>query len=312
MEHLAGKTAFVTGGASGIGYAMARAFVSEGMHVAIADIDEPALATAAASLRQSNVTVHAVCLDVTDRAEYAAVADRMEAELGPIHVVCNNAGVYRGGSIGEVTYEDWDWVMGVNTGGVINGVQTFAARLKAHGQGGHIVNTASMAGITAGAGLGVYNASKFAVVGLSESMRADLEPFGIGVSVLCPGMVRTQILESERNRPSAFKVNAETANDSAASHNTVMQAAMASSTTLNADEVAGRVVAAIKANQLYIFPHAEMRHAAQRRMESMLADFGTPSPERTAAQQEFMASLAAFSESQTDSASTKSNPGNLP
>ncbi|MFK7915924.1 MAG: SDR family NAD(P)-dependent oxidoreductase [Pseudomonadales bacterium] len=296
MDQLAGKTAFVTGGASGIGYAMAKAFVAEGMNVAIADIDEPALAVAASDLRKSNVNVQAVVLDVTNRDQYAAVADQVEAQLGPVHVVCNNAGVYRGGSIGDVTYEDWDWIMGVNTGGVINGVQTFAARLKAHGQGGHIVNTASMAGITAGAGLGVYNASKFAVVGLSESMRADLAPFGIGVSVLCPGMVRTQILDSERNRPNDFEVAEQTANSAAANHNAVMQAAMASSNTLDADAVAELVVAGIKRNELYVFPHPEMRQAAQTRMEAMLQGFGPAAPERDAAQQQFMESLAAFAE----------------
>lgn len=296
MENLAGKTAFVTGGASGIGYAMAKAFAAEGMNVAIADIDQPALDVAVAALYRSNVEIRGVLLDVTDRTQYAEVVDRLEAEIGPIDVVCNNAGVYRGGSICDVTYEDWDWVMGVNTGGVINGVQTFASRLKERGQGGHIVNTASMAGITAGAGLGVYNASKFAVVGLSESMRADLAPFGIGVSVLCPGMVRTQILESERNRPEQFDVQGDAANAAASGHNAVMQAAMASQTTLDADEVAELVVTGIKKDQLYLFPHPEMKQAAQTRMETMLQDFGTASPEREAAQQQFMDSLAAFAE----------------
>ena len=207
MEDLSGKTAFVTGGASGIGFAMAQAFLNEGMNVVIADVDADALASAEAALVGSNAEVMAVQLDVTDRAQYAAVADAVEAKLGAVHVVCNNAGVYRGGSMDQVTYEDWDWVMGVNVGGVVNGLQTFVKRMQAHGQGGHIVNTASMAGITTASGLGVYNTSKFAVVGMSEALRGDLEPHGIGVSVLCPGMVRTRILESERTRPEAFDVS---------------------------------------------------------------------------------------------------------
>ena len=168
METLEGRTAFITGGASGIGFAMAQAFLAEGMNVAIADVDEAALAEAQAALLGSNARVHGYRLDVTDRDQYAAVADQVEADLGSVHLVCNNAGVYRGGTMDSVTYEDWDWVMGVNLGGVINGVQTWVRRLEAHGEGGHIVNTASMAGVVTSPGLGVYNTSKFAVVGLSE------------------------------------------------------------------------------------------------------------------------------------------------
>ena len=171
MKDLQGKTAFITGGASGIGFAMAQAFLAEGMQVAIADVDEAALAEASAQLAGSNARVLAVQLDVTDRDQYKAVADQVEAELGAIHVVCNNAGVYRGGTMDAVTYEDWDWVMGVNVGGVVNGLQTLIHRVQRHGEGGHIVNTASMAGVTTSPGLGVYNASKFAVVGMSEALR---------------------------------------------------------------------------------------------------------------------------------------------
>ena len=130
-------------------------------------------------------------------------------------MLCNNAGVYRGGSLDAVTYEDWDWVMGVNVGGVVNGLQTMVQRMRDHGEGGHIVNTASMAGVVSSPGLGVYNASKFAVVGMSEALKTDLEPHGIGVSVLCPGMVRTRILESERTRPETFTPGDSAAEDAA-------------------------------------------------------------------------------------------------
>ena len=203
MQELTGKNAFITGGASGIGFAMAQAFLNEGMNVVIADVDAEALAKAKAALSGSNARVLAVQLDVTDRAQYEAIARKVTAELGNVHVLCNNAGVYRGGALDSVTYADWDWVMGVNVGGVINGLQTFLSRMQKHGEGGHVVNTASMAGVTTSPGLGIYNTSKFAVVGMSEALRKDMAPHGIGVSVLCPGMVRTRILEVSAPGPSS-------------------------------------------------------------------------------------------------------------
>lgn len=289
MQDLTGKNAFITGGASGIGFAMAQAFLREGMNVAIADVDAEALAAAEKQLAGSNARVLAVQLDVTNRDQYRQVADQVEADLGPIHVLCNNAGVYRGGALDAVTYEDWDWVMGVNVGGVINGVQTLVNRIKAHGQGGHIVNTASMAGITTSPGLGVYNTSKFAVVGLSEALRMDLEPYGIGVSVLCPGMVRTRILESERTRPQGFDVDADDANAAAAQHSELMHLAM--KTGIDPAEVAELVVQGIKENKLYLFPHPEMGDPARARMDSISAAFGEPDPERVKAQEAFMSEL---------------------
>lgn len=291
MQELAGKTAFVTGAASGIGFAIAKALSSEGMNVVLADVDEAALAKAKDVLSGSNARLLAVQLDVTDRARYEAVARQVEAELGKVHVLCNNAGVYRGGSLDAVTYEDWDWVMGVNVGGVINGVQTFLRRIEAHGEGGHIVNTASMAGITAAPGLGVYNTSKFAVVGLSEALRKDLADKGIGVSVLCPGMVRTRILTSERTRPSRYQVDEAEAEAAAAAHSQVMNLAM--NTGIDPDEVAELVVQGIKSDQFYLFPHAELKSAAEERSTEMLAAFGEADPERVALQQRFMSQLLA-------------------
>lgn len=288
MQDLAGKTAFITGGASGIGFAMAEAFLAEGMKVVIADIDEAALAEAQARLKGDNA-VMAVQLDVTDRDQFAAVADRVEAEMGPVHVLCNNAGVYRGGALDAVTYNDWDWIMGVNVGGVINGVQTFVERIERHGEGGHIVNTASMAGILTSPGLGVYNTSKFAVVGLSEALRTDLEPHGIGVSVLCPGMVRTRILESERTRPDDLDVTDADAETAARQHSAMMNVAM--NTGIDPAEVAALVVDGIKTNALHLFPHPEMKQAALDRMQAVADAFGEPDPERLAAQERFMAEL---------------------
>ncbi len=289
METLAGKTAFITGGASGIGFAMAQAFLAEGMNVAIADVDETALAEAQTALRGSNAGVRSYLLDVTDRERYAAVADQVEADLGPVHVVCNNAGVYRGGAMDSVTFEDWDWVMGVNLGGVINGVQTWVRRLEAHGEGGHIINTASMAGVVTSPGLGVYNTSKFAVVGLSEALREDLAGTGIGVSVLCPGMVRTRILESERTRPEDFTPGDQAAETAARSHSEMMQMAMNSG--IPAEEVAQLVVNGIRSDVFYLFPHPELKAAAEARMTTLLDAFGEPDPDRLQAQETFMAEL---------------------
>lgn len=289
MRDLQGKTAFVTGGANGIGFALARAFISEGMRVVIADVDQGALAAAEQALAGANTEVMAIQLDVTDRNQYAAVADAVEARFGKVHVVCNNAGVYRGGTLDQVTYADWDWIMGVNVGGVVNGVQTFVKRMQAHGEGGHIVNTASMAGMITSPGLGVYNASKFAVVGLSEALRTDLASSNIGVSVLCPGMVKTRILESERTRPQELVPNQDDAEMAAKAHSEIMHMAM--QTGIEPEAVAQKVVDAIKANQLYVFPHAEFRDAAAARFASIVESFGEPDADRLAAQAEFMASL---------------------
>jgi NAD(P)-dependent dehydrogenase (short-subunit alcohol dehydrogenase family) len=289
MENLTGKTAFVTGGAGGIGFAMAQAFLNEGMNVAILDVDQAALDTAVSQLRGSNAQVVGLQLDVTDRAQFASVADQVERQLGPIHVVCNNAGVYRGGTLDNVTYEDWDWVLGVNVGGVVNGLQTLVERIKRHGQGGHIVNTASMAGVVASSGMGVYNASKFAVVGMSESLRMDLEPHGIGVSVLCPGMVRTRILESERTRPAAYDVQDENAQAAADAQSEMMHLAM--NTGIDAADVADLVVQGVKENQFYLFPHPEMKLSAEERSRALLDAFGEPDPERIRAQEQFMSAL---------------------
>ena len=289
MKDLSGRNAVITGGASGIGFAMARAFLNEGMNIALVDVDQDALDEAARALSGSNAKVAGYQLDVTDRAQFAQVADAIEADFGAVHVLCNNAGVYRGGTLDAVTYEDWDWVMGVNVGGVVNGVQTLVNRMKAHGEGGHIVNTASMAGVMASSGMGVYNTSKFAVVGMSEALRQDLEPHGIGVSVLCPGMVRTRILESERTRPDSYEVSDETAIAAAEGHSEIMHLAM--NAGIDPAEVAELVVSGIRDNSLYLFPHPELGAAALERMNQMSEAFGEPDPERVKAQEEFMAQL---------------------
>ena len=201
MNELKGKTAFITGGANGIGLGMAEVFGEQGMNVVIADIRGDHLERATRDLSRDGRSVHPIQLDVRDRAAMAAAADETEKVFGRVHLVCNNAGINLFKPMDECTYNDWDWVMGVNLGGVINGVVEFVARLKAHGEGGHIVNTASMASIISGPGAGIYTAAKFGVRGLSECLHYSLAPFGIGVSVLCPGLVRSMIYDSNSVRP---------------------------------------------------------------------------------------------------------------
>ena len=278
MKEVAGKTAFITGGASGLGLAMAHSFAAAGMKVAIADIEEGALAQAEAELRPSNADVLALQLDVTDRAALARAADRTEEAFGKVHVVCNNAGVAVRGLVDEMSYPDWDWVLGVNLQGVINGVQTFLGRIKAHGEGGHFVNTASVAGIAPFPGLSVYNTSKFAVVGLSEAMRMDLAGQGIGVSVLCPGVVNTNIFDSGRNRPAALQAEKDTASITldaeAVGGEAAAQIEMLRRNALEPNAIGDMVLCAIQEDELYILSHPEFAEGVAARHEQMQAAFG--------------------------------------
>ena len=269
MRRLAGKVAFITGGASGIGLAMARSLRAAGMKVAIADIEERALARAADSFAPTNAEVIALPLDVTDRDAMARAADETERAFGQVHVVCNNAGVGIGGPLETVTYADWDWVVGVNLHGVINGVQTFVPRIVAHGEGGHFVNTSSLAGQVAMPGLGVYNTTKFAVVGLSETMRAELAPHNIGVSVLCPGFVDTNIFTSERNRPNALRSDPDAPlqpmnlDAYEAFLEDMLDPAIVGDMTLHA----------IRHDEAYIFTHPEMATGVANRLAEIQASF---------------------------------------
>ena len=207
MKDLSGKVAVVTGGASGIGRALAERFVAEGMRLVLADIEEKALAGAAEELGAAGATVVPVVTDVSKEASVMALADRAYAELGAVHVLCNNAGVATGGLSWELTEADWQWTLGVNLWGVIHGVRAFVPRMIAGGDDGHVVNTASMAGLLSAPFMGPYNASKFAVVTISEVLHHELAMTGakVKVSVLCPGFVATQIGESDRNRPDELR-----------------------------------------------------------------------------------------------------------
>jgi len=278
MQELAGKVAFVTGGASGLGLAMARAFSGAGMKVVIADIQDDALAAAAEEFKDSNVEVITMKVDVTDRGAMEQAALDTLAAFGKVHVVCNNAGVAVSGNVADMTYQDWDWVMKVNVDGVINGVVTFADRIRAQGEGGHFINTASMAGMAGMAGMSVYNTSKFAVVGMSEAMRQDLAPFDIGVSVLCPAFVKTNIYSSERNRPNALggatasgfgQMGDESAAEAAARRAEIIDSA------LPVEMFGDMVLHAIQTDEFYILSHTELKDPMAMRGQAISDAFDT-------------------------------------
>lgn len=196
-----GKTAFITGGVNGIGFGIARAFAMAGMDLVLTYRKEQDREDAARWLADNNLpAARYVRLDVTDRDRFAAIA----VEVGKVHVLVNNAGVSVFGPTDQATYADYDWIMGVNFGGVVNGLVSFLPGMKAHGEGGHVVNVASMAAYLSGPQAGIYTASKFAVRGLTESLRYNLAPHGIGVSLMCPGLTRTNAWTSALKRPEGF------------------------------------------------------------------------------------------------------------
>jgi len=203
MKDLAGRTAFVTGAASGIGLGIATALSQAGVKVMLCDIEEEALANAISGLKLTNADVDGVRADVSLKAELQAAADATVARYGRVHILVNNAGVGGGGGYGRWTDASWNWVLGVNLMSVIWGIEIFGPLIEAHGEGGQIISTASVAGLIAGTGP-AYDVTKYGVVALSEGLRATLAPRGIGVSVLCPGVIRTQIMSSRRNLPERF------------------------------------------------------------------------------------------------------------
>jgi NAD(P)-dependent dehydrogenase (short-subunit alcohol dehydrogenase family) len=258
MRELAGKTAFVTGGASGIGLALGRAFAEAGMKVMLADIESEALADAVKSLHNVGPDVRGVSCDVADPVSVEDAAKASYQAFGNVHVVCNNAGVAGSGGIDNISLESWRWVLDVNLMGVLHGIRTFLPHIRAHGEGGHIVNTASMAGMLGGLGFSAYTASKFAVVGMSEGLAMQLKPFGIGVTVLCPGYVRTRISESGRNRPERYG-SAQVPDPASPSGAMVARIAELLKAGLDPSQVAAAVLAAIRADEFYVFTHPEMR-----------------------------------------------------
>lgn len=270
MKEFAGKTAFITGGASGIGLGMAKAFAAAGMQVAIADIRKDHLDEAMDYFKGTGKRIHPMILDVADRAAMARAASEAEEVFGPVHVLCNNAGINIICPLDQAGFEDWDWLINVNLGGVINGLVAFIPRFKAHGQGGHIVNTSSIAGIVAGPGSGIYSATKFAIRGLSESLRYDLAPYNIGVSVLCPGTVATNLHQSEENRPERYEAMADDAvRERRSVTGTLFKQVLP--TGMAPEEVGEKVLRGIRSNDFYILPHPEFKEEFQESFDEIIA-----------------------------------------
>ncbi|UVO50612.1 SDR family NAD(P)-dependent oxidoreductase [Sphingomonas sp. SUN019] len=266
MKDFAGRTAFVTGGANGIGLGLARALLDQGCKVAIADIREDAIAAALKTL--DNQHAIGVTLDVSSRAGFAAAADEVEDRLGPVSLLFNNAGINLFQTIDDSSFDDWDWVMGVNLHGVVNGVMTFVPRMKARGNGGHVVNTASMASFLCGPAPGIYNTTKFAVRGMSESLRYSLAPHGIGVSVLCPGLVKSHIYASDEVRPDDLKAGAKPVNSEM-----VGRLEQLHQVGMEPNVIAARVIEAIEANRFYIFSHPEFRDELRALFDEIVGEF---------------------------------------
>jgi len=267
MDQFQGKTAFITGGASGIGFAMAKAFGAAGMNVMLADIEREALDKAIEDLRERQIKVAGVECDVADRASMADAARATLDAFGKVHLVCNNAGVGGGGAIGTQKPSDWDWTIGVNLMGVVYGMETFLPIIRAQGAGGHFVNTASMAGLISPPGMEPYCATKFAVIAMSEGWAGQLAPENIGVSVLCPGFVSTRIHESSRTRQARFGDAEERDPEAAAIGAQLVQSG------IPADVVGACVFEAVRDNDFYIFTHPDMRGAVEQRFARIMEGF---------------------------------------
>jgi NAD(P)-dependent dehydrogenase (short-subunit alcohol dehydrogenase family) len=256
MQQLKGRVAVVTGAASGIGFSMAERFAAEGMRVVLADVEERALAQAADQLLSTGAEVVSVACDVSRHDDVERLASRTLDAFGAVHLVCNNAGVAdtSGASVWDASLADWEWVVGVNLWGVVYGVRTFVPLLLQQDEG-HVVNTASMAGLAPGR-LGSYSVTKQAVVGLSETLQAELVAIGarVGVSVLCPGLVRTRIMDAGRNRPSAAGPKSTSEANPSAQHVLDSLRERIPSSTPPSD-IAACVVDAIRTNRLYVLPH---------------------------------------------------------
>jgi NAD(P)-dependent dehydrogenase (short-subunit alcohol dehydrogenase family) len=261
MDTLQDRVAVITGGASGIGRALCRRLARAGARIVVADLDQAGMEATVADVRQAGGEAIIVRTDVSRLGDVEALADRAFKEWGAVHVLCNNAGVSVHGGLETATHRDWEWVIGVNLWGVIHGIESFVPRMIAQAQPGHVVNTASMAGLIASQGLGIYNTTKYAVVGLSETLQKDLRPYNIGVSVLCPMGVETAIRDSARNRPTHL-LNPDGPGAGGGEVTLIGR-------TLTPEHVAERVLGAILANRLYIITHAEGLEPLRRRFQRM-------------------------------------------
>lgn len=274
MEELQGKVAVVTGAASGIGLGLAKRFGAEGMKVVLADVDEPGMRAAADELRSAGVEVIGVRTDVSDGSDVEALRDAVLDAFGAVHLVCNNAGVGIGGQITSLDVKDWEWALGVNLWGVIHGMRVFLPVLLEQDEG-HIVNTASVAGLFATPFMAPYCATKYAVVAISECAYHELAMQGsqVGISVLCPAWVRTNIADSERNRPAHLQVERAGDEPGAPDLREVLREVIA--TGKDPSEVAQMVVDAVRSKRFYVVTHRESLAAIETRMRAIL-DGGAP------------------------------------
>lgn len=272
IGELSGKTAVVTGGGSGIGAGMCRRFGAQGMKVVVSDVDADSAEAVAARLRSEGSEAVAIRCDVSERGDVEALAEASIAQFGGVDVVCNNAGVFLGGNMRDFTLGDWEWVISVNLMGVVNGSSVFTPHLARRGSG-HIVNTASIGGFASDPNCAPYTTSKFAVVGYSEALRADLEPDGVGVTILCPGPVATGIATGDRLRP----VSAGTSAASSKAAIAIVEQGM------SPDEVGELVVRGIAENAPYVFTHPEFAVIFEPRLQAIREALATASTPRSGA-----------------------------
>jgi NAD(P)-dependent dehydrogenase (short-subunit alcohol dehydrogenase family) len=273
MQNLQGKTAFVTGGASGIGLGIAKALLGAGMNIVVADIRDDHLAEAKEELGSPD-KILAIKLDVTDRDDFAKAADAAEDRFGKIHILCNNAGVAVVGPTELATFADWDWVMNVNVGGAINGVTTILPRILSHGEGGHIINTCSMSGIVPVGGTTIYSTGKAALVTMIECMRPELEGRGVICSAFCPGAVQSNIADAGKTRPDALSETGYAEADKRRQDGGNLLHLFQTK-----EEVGERVLRGILDDELYILTHSEFLGGVTDRANAMIASVPAKLPE---------------------------------
>jgi len=276
VQEFKGKVAVVTGAASGIGRGLVDRFAREGMSVVLADVAKEALVLAASELEASGASVLAVETDVSSLESLEALRDRVIERFGNVHILCNNAGVSGGGGgpIWNATAKDWEWVLGVNLMGVVHGMQAFLPHMVEHGEEGHVVNTSSVLGLGTGAG-SIYGVTKHAVTRLTEGLYYDLQAADarIGVSVLCPGLIATRIIESDRNRPPDLRNPGQPDPELLARRAVSIERWQQG---MPPDEVADIVMEAIKEDRFYILTHPEYKERVEARVRSILDDLPPP------------------------------------